>query len=547
MKASDLLVKCLENEGVEYIFGIPGEENLDFLDSLRNSKIRLILTRHEQGAGFMAAIYSRLSGRTGVCLSTLGPGATNFITCAAYALLGGMPVLFLTGQKPIKRSKQGRFQIIDIVNSMRPVTKYTKQIVNGHHIPCLVRECFRIAESEKPGSVHLELPEDIANEDVLGEPFEITSLEAAVSSREALERAASMVMEAKHPLLLIAAGANRHSTHGALREFVDQTGLYFFTTQMGKGAVDEGHPHCLGTAALSDGDYIHCAIERSDLIINVGHDVSEKPPFFMERGSFQKVIHLSYFPAELDDVYFPNHEVIGCMGTNIKQLSQLIKPSKNWDHDYYQRIKKEIDYNLLDKSTSDTFPNIPQRIVSDVRNVMQQDGIISLDNGMYKIWFARNYRAYVPNTVLLDNALASMGAGLPGAIAAKLLYPNRDVLAVCGDGGFMMNSQEIETAIRLGLSLSVIVLRDNSYGMIKWKQEGMDFPDFGLDFGNPDFVKYAESYGAKGVRITKTGQLSDVLESSYSEGGVHVIEVPIDYSENKKVFLEELKQKTCLL
>lgn len=547
MKASDLLVKCLESEGVEYIFGIPGEENLDFLDSLRNSRIKLILTRHEQGAGFMAAVYGRLSGRVGVCLSTLGPGATNFITCAAYALLGGMPVLFLTGQKPIKKSKQGRFQIIDIVNSMRPVTKYTRQIVNGHHIPCAVRECFRIAESEKPGPVHLELPEDIAAEEVFGDPFEITKLISPVASLEVLEKAALMMKRAARPLLLIAAGANRHGTHGALREFVDRTGLYFFTTQMGKGAVDEGHPRCLGTAALSDSDYIHCAIERSDLIMNVGHDVSEKPPFFMEKKSSRKVIHLSYFPAELDDVYFPHHEVIGCMRENLKKLSQLIKPSPHWDNDYYQRIKKEIDYNLLDKSEADSFPNIPQRIVCDVRNIMQQDGIISLDNGMYKIWFARNYRAYVPNTVLLDNALASMGAGLPGAIAAKLLYPQKEVLAVCGDGGFMMNSQEIETAVRLGLNLSIIVLRDNSYGMIKWKQTGMDFPAFGLDFGNPDFVKYAESYGARGVRITETGQLSDVLRFCFSEKGVHVIEVPVDYSENKKVFLEELKEKTCLL
>ena len=547
MKASDLLVKCLENEGVEYIFGIPGEENLDFLDSLRNSKIKLILTRHEQGAGFIASVYGRLTGKVGVCLSTLGPGATNFMTCASYALLGGMPVLFLTGQKPIKKSKQGRFQIIDIVGSMRPVTKFTKQIVNGNNIPYVVRECFRIAEGEKPGPTHIELPEDIAAEEITRIPFDVTQVQSPCADRSALEKAAQMIMEARHPLVLIASGANRHKTHGALRKFVDKAGLYFFSTQMGKGAVDEGHSRCLGTAALSDNDYIHCAIDRADLIVNVGHDVSEKPPFFMHQEKSQQVIHMSYFPAEMDDVYFPNHEVIGCMAANLEMLADLVTPSKSWNNDYFGRIKQEIDQNLFVKSDCDKFPNIPQRIVCDMRNAMAHDGILSLDNGMYKIWFARNYRAHAPNTVLLDNALATMGAGLPGAIAAKLVHPERQVVAVCGDGGFMMNSQELETAVRLKLNLIVVVFRDNSYGMIKWKQAGMGFPDFGLDFGNPDFVRYAESYGAQGTRITKTGQLPEVLQSSFERGGVHLIEVPVDYSENEKVFLQELKNKTCML
>jgi len=547
MKASDLLVKCLENEGVEYIFGIPGEENLDFLDSLRHSNIKLILTRHEQGAGFMAAVYGRLTGKVGVCLSTLGPGATNFITCASYALLGGMPVMFLTGQKPIKKSKQGRFQIIDVVSSMKPVTKATRQIVNGNNIPYVVREFFRIAEGEKPGPTHIELPEDIAAEKIDRIPFDVTKVLPPAAGSSALKKAADLIKQAKHPLLLIASGANRNKTHNALRDFVDKTGLYFFTTQMGKGAVDERHPKCLGTAALSDNDYLHCAINRSDLIINVGHDVSEKPPFFMEQKGNKTVIHLSYFPAEMDDVYFPQHEVIGCMGANLSQLAELLGSSNNWDYDYFERVKVEIDKNLFNKSDLDSFPNVPQRIVSDVREAVASDGILSLDNGMYKIWFARNYRAHEPNTVLLDNALATMGAGLPGAIASALLYPDKNVVAICGDGGFMMNSQELETAMRLKLNLVVIVLRDDAYGMIKWKQAGMDFPDFGLDFSNPDFVKYAECYGATGIRIKETGQLVPTLKDCFSKGGVHLVEVPIDYSENEKVFLQELKDKTCLI
>jgi len=546
MKASDLLVKALENEGVEYIFGIPGEENLDFLESMRGSKIKLILTRHEQGAGFMAAAYGRLTGKTGVCLSTLGPGATNFMTPASYALLGGMPVLFITGQKPIKKSKQGRFQIIDIVSMMQPVTKFTKQIVDGNNIPHLVRDCFRIAQNEKPGPVHLELPEDVAREMVDRIPFDVTTVKPPGASQAALKTAVEMLKSAKRPLLAIAAGANRHDTHPALREFVEKTGLYFFNTQMGKGAVDERHPQFLGTAALSDNDYLHVAIDKADLIMLVGHDVSEKPPFLMHPEG-RKVIHVAYFPAEMDDVYFPQHEVIGCTAANSRSLASMLERSPQWDFSDFEKIKAKIDEHVYDKVGVDSFPNIPQRIVSDVREALPSDGILSLDNGMYKIWFARNYQAHGPNTILLDNALATMGGGLPVAMGAKIVHPDRKVVAICGDGGFMMNSQELETAVRIGLDLVVIVLRDDAYGMIKWKQAGMDLPSFGLDFKNPDFIRYAESYGAKGVRISETGQLAGVLRDCFSQGGVNLVEVPIDYSENERVLLEELKNKTSLL
>ncbi|NOY90401.1 MAG: acetolactate synthase large subunit [Deltaproteobacteria bacterium] len=547
MKTSDLLVRCLENEGVEYIFGIPGEENLDFVESLRGSSIKLVLTRHEQAAGFMAATVGRLTGRVGVCLSTLGPGATNFVTSAAYALLGGMPALFLTGQKPIRASKQGRFQIIDIVQIMQPVTKFTRQIVDGNNVPNLVRECFRVARAEKPGPVHLELPEDIASEPVEREPFHVTDVLPPGASERAIQKAAEMIQAAKRPLLLIASASNRNNTAPALRDFVDRTGLYFLSTQMGKGAIDERHPRCLGTAALSARDYVHCAIDRADLILNVGHDVSEKPPFIMQADG-KCVIHVSYFPAVMDDVYFPQHEVIGCTTSNMRMLADAITPSDDWDLDYFGRMRTEIDTHVFkEKADVSSFPNIPQRIVADLRHAMPSDGILSLDNGMYKIWFARNYQAHEPNTVLLDNALASMGAGLPAAIAAKIVHPDRKVVAICGDGGFMMNSQEMETAVRLKLDLVVIVLRDNGYGMIKWKQAGAGFPVFGLDFGNPDFVEYAESYGAHGTRIERTGQLVEELAAAFEAGGVHLIEVPVDYSENEAVFLEALAQKTCIL
>ena len=547
MKTSDLLVQCLENEGVEYVFGIPGEENLDFLESLRNSKIKFILTRHEQAAGFMAATVGRLTGRVGVCLSTLGPGATNFMTSTAFALLGGMPVLFITGQKPIRVSKQGRFQIVDIVRMMETVTKFSRQIVDGNTVAHLVRECFRIASAEKPGPVHIELPEDIAAQEVDREPFDVTRVLPPGASQIAIRKAVEMILAAERPLLLIASACNRNDSSQALRDFVERTGIYFFSTQMGKGAVDERHELSLGTAALSDGDYLHCAIERADLIINVGHDVSEKPPFIM-REDDKTVIHISYFPAEMDDVYFPQHEVIGCTATNMRMLADALESHPRRDFDYFERVRAEIETEVFaDMSDADGFPNVPQRIVADLRQVVPSDGILSLDNGMYKIWFARNYQAHEPNTVLLDNALATMGAGLPTAIAAKIVHPDRKVVAICGDGGFMMNSQEMETAVRLGLDLVVIVLRDNGYGMIKWKQAGEGFPSFGLDFGNPDFIDYAKSYGAHGVRIERSGQLVEEVQNAFAEGGVHLIEVPVDYSENEAVFFEELKQKTCIL
>ena len=546
MNGAELFIQCLENEGVEYIFGIPGEENLLFLDALRNSTIRLILTRHEQAAGFMAATYGRLTGKPGVCLSTLGPGATNFVTSASYALLGGMPALFITGQKPIKNRKQGLFQIVDIVRMMEPLTKFTRQIVNAGSIPSLVRDAFRIAEQEKPGPVHLELPEDIAAEKTSGKPFQVIETLLPRADRHSIEKVAQVIQSARHPLLLIASGANRKKTCHALYEFLNKTGLFFFSTQMGKGVVDERHDRAIGTAALTDHDYIHCAINRADLIINVGHDIVEKPPFIMTLDGM-KVVHINYSSAQIDDVYFPQYEIIGDIAENLLALTSEIKPCTNQDAGYFKRIKDEIENHVYSCTESDAFPSTPQKIVHDIRQLLPDNGIISLDNGMYKIWFARNYKAYESNTVLLDNALATMGAGLPAAISAKLIHPGKKVVAICGDGGFMMNSQELETAVRLNIDLVVIILKDNAYGMIKWKQTGLDLETFGLDFGNPDFVKYAESYGAKGYRITKEKRLTEVLKDCLNASGVHVLEVPVDYSENEKVFLKELKQKTCVL
>jgi acetolactate synthase I/II/III large subunit len=546
MKASNLFVKALENEGVEYIFGIPGEENLDFLDSLKNSRIKLILTRHEQGAGFMAATYGRLTGKPGVCLATLGPGATNFTTPAAYAQLGAMPMLMITGQKPIKKSKQGRFQIVDIVDLFRPITKYTRQIVNGNHIPSMVREAFRIAIQERPGAVHLELPEDIAAEESQDRIFDVVGFIRPDADESVIGAAVKMIENAKYPLLLIGAGANRKNTSGALEAFVKRTGIPFINTQMGKGVVDERHPKYLGTAALSKNDFIHCAIDRADLIINVGHDVIEKPPFLMEEGG-TKVIHINFFPAQVDEVYFPQLNVIGDIASSIENIASNITEKGNWDFLDYDSIKAEVESHLTKYSEDDRFPILPQRLVHLVREGLPDDGIVTLDNGVYKIWFARNYKSYQPNTLLLDNALASMGAGLPSAMLAKLINPEKKVVSICGDGGFMMNSQELETAVRIGLNLIVIILNDSSYGMIKWKQEGLGFENFGLDFKNPDFVKYAESYGAFGHRPTSDAEFAEVLSECLNMKGVHVIDLLVDYSLNHAILNVLLAESACIL
>jgi len=546
MKASTLFIKALENEGVEYIFGIPGEENLDFLDSLKDSKIKLVLNRHEQGAGFMAATYGRLTGKPGVCLATLGPGATNFTTPAAYAQLGAMPMMMITGQKPIKKSKQGRFQIVDIVDLFRPITKYARQIVNGNNIPAMVRESFRLAMEERPGAVHLELPEDIATEECTDRIFEVVGHRRPDADEQAIQDAAKMIKNAKMPLLLIGAGANRKRTSHALNQFIEQTGIPFFDTQMGKGVVDERHPKFLGTAALSDHDFLHCAINRADLIINIGHDVIEKPPFFMQEGG-TKVIHVNFFPAQIDEVYFPQLNVIGDIATSIKEIASHITDTNNWDLSYYDRIKEEVDSHLCKYSEDERFPVLPQHLVHVIREELPDDGIVTLDNGVYKIWFARNYKCYQPNTLLLDNALATMGAGLPSAMCAKLINPDKKVISVCGDGGFMMNSQELETAVRLGLNMVVIILNDSSYGMIKWKQEGMGFDNFGLDYKNPDFVKYAESYSAIGHRPTCEKSFKEVLSNCLNTDGVHVIDLAVDYSLNHSILNVLLKEKTCIL
>jgi len=545
MNGAELLVLALENEGVQQIFGIPGEENLDFVDALRRSTIKLVLTRHEQAAAFMAATHGRLTGKAGVCLSTLGPGALNLATGAGYALLGAMPMIMITGQKGILSRKQARFQIVDIVSMMTPLTKMAHQITSTATIPSMVREAFRVAQQERPGPVHLELPEDIARTAAPAIlPVPAHPIDHPVASHSGLERAAGLILNAKRPLIMLGAAASRPRLAEPLSDFVRRLQIPFFNTQMGKGSVAGGSGLYMGTAALSERDYVHWAIDEADLIIAIGHDTVEKPPFLMgPKGPV--VLHIGYLPATVEEVYFPHAEVIGDVGQSLPLLADRVE-GRLPEAGALLALRDKILARIADRAEESRYPLTPQRLVHDVRQAMPEDGIVCLDNGMYKIWFARNYRTHVANTLLLDNALATMGAGLPSAVMAALLNPGRRVLAVCGDGGFMMNAQELATAVGLGLDLVVLIVQDDAYGMIRWKQAVDGYPDFGMTFNNPDFVAYAAAYGATGSRVEGPDDLAPTLEKAFTRGGVQLVTVPVDYSENLRVLVDELGNQALM-
>lgn len=530
MKAAQLFVASLEAAGVKYVFGVPGEENLAFVEALRGSNIELVTTRDEQSAVFMAATMGRLSGRVGVALSTLGPGATNLMTGVAYAQLGGMPLLVITGQKPIKKSKQGKFQILDVVGMMQPLTKSAETIVAADRIPTTVYQAVRTAESERPGAVHIELPEDVAEETSDLKPIKWQKLRRPVPDEKAIDQFLEIVQNAEKPVVVIGSGANRKLIGKQLKNFIDKSGIPFVSTQMGKGVIDEGSGLYLGTAALSSNDFVHRAMEAADLIISLGHDITEKPPVIA--NDHQKIVHVNFYPSDLDSVYQPDMEIIGDISYALWAISERLQPKDYWpDKEWQDFRQKQLD-DTLNKADSDAFPIKPQRMVKDLRDVLPRDGIISLDNGMFKLWVARNYPAYQQNTVLLDNALATMGAGLGAGVGAKMLNSDKPVVVIAGDGGFMMNLADLETAIRLKLDLVIVIVNDKGYGMIKWKQSSMGLSDYGLSFDNPNFVKLAESFGATGHKLTAAGDFKSTLEKALQTGGVHVIDLPVDYSEN---------------
>jgi len=535
VKASDLFVACLAEEGVTHVFGVPGEENLDLVDSLRTSAIEFVVTRHEQHAAFMAATFGRLTGRAGVCLSTLGPGATNLLTGIAHAQLGGMPLVAITGQKPLHHNWQGNFQLVDVVGCFEPLTKWNQSIATGDAIPRFVRYAFKVAEGERPGAVHLELPEDVAAEDVPdGAPQKRVTVRRPTADETALDEAAALIRAATRPVLIVSAGANRKRVGRQLRAFVEATGIGAVATQTGKGVLPDDHERSLFSLGIHKKDGAHVAIERADLVICVGYDIVEYPAHVWNEQHDKQILHVDFTEAEPDQSYDPACELVGDIAASLEGLSARLA-DVDFADDEQRRLRAILDRTLHPTTCAECVPVSYERVVHDVRAVMDRHDIVSLDNTIAKLWFARGYATYDENTLLLDNALATMGAGLAAGMTAKLLNPERRVLVVAGDGGFMMNSQDLETAVRLGLDLVVVILRDDAYGFIRWKQKQDDFPDFGLRFGNPDFVKYAEAYGARGLRLDEGDSLAEVLRQAFELRGVVLVECPVDDTENDRL------------
>ena len=541
MKASDLFVKQLEEEGVEYLFGLPGEENLDLLESLRTSHIKLVVTRHEQAAAFMAATYGRLTGKAGVCFSTLGPGATNLVTGVAHAQLIGAPLVAITGQKALRDNWQARFQLVDVVGLMRPITKLAVSIADPSTIPTVLRNAFKLAQAERPGAVHVELPEDVADSRTDAMVQKPGHGRRSAPDPKAIDGAADLINGARHPLLILSAGANRKLISKEIAEFVARTGIHVVHTQMGKGVLSDHSPYSLFATGIHKRDYVNCGIDRADVIITVGYNIVEYPPYVWNRDLEKKIIHLDFTEAAVDRYYNPVIELVGDVALALRALGPKV-------HRRDDTLFRDLRTFLLEKLAAPcdpAFPPLPQEVVCHVREVMADDDIVALDNGIYKLWFSRLYKTFRPNTFLLDNALATMGAGLPAAIAAKLLYPERKVLAVVGDGGFMMNAQELETALRLNVPVVVLILNDNAFGFIKWKQEAMGFRDFALDYTNPDFARFAEAHGAAGITMRKGDDLAEVLREAFALHKVAVIECPIDYSVNYETFSKEIEDLVC--
>ncbi len=542
MIASELFVEQLQEEGVEYVFGLPGEENLHFLEALRKADLKVVVTRHEQAAAFMAATYGRLKGKAGVCFSTLGPGATNLVTGVAHAQLIGAPLVSISAQKPRKENWQAKFQLVDVINLMKPITKKTFSIFDPNTIPTVLRGAFKTAEAERPGAVHIELPEDVAAEETSARVQKRGEVRRPAPDEKAVEGAAELIERARAPLIIVSSGANRKRVSRQLLDFVNKTGIYVVHTQMGKGVLPDDCNFSLFASGIHKQDYVNCGIDHSDLIITVGYNIVEYPPFIWNRNLDKTILNIDFVESEPDQYFNPVLEVIGDISQSLGKIAGKINRKRSFP--LFAKARALIEKKIHEHEEP-RYPLFPQEIVRNVRKVMGPEDIVALDNGIFKLWFSRLYKTYQPNTLILDNALATMGAGLPAGIAAKMLYPERRVLAVCGDGGFMMNSQEMETAIRYRVPIVVLLLNDNSYGFIKWKQQNLKFENFGMDIGNPDFKAYAESFGARGIKLERGESLTEILEEAFSAQRATIIECPIDYSVNYEVFSVELSRLVC--
>ena len=541
MKASDLFVKCLEAEGVERIFGIPGEENADVMISLLDSKIEFILCRHEQGAAFMADAYGRLTGKAGVCLATLGPGATNLITGVADANMDRAPLVCITGQADTRRLHKESHQAMDVVGMFRPVTKWAQSVFHPENIPEIVRKAFKLAEAEKPGAVLIELPEDLAEEDVKGNPLPVSRTRRPAADHKAVADAVELIVNAKNPLIVAGNGAVRKRAAKQLRRFARKTGIGVANTFMGKGAVPMSDWHCLFTIGLQARDYVNLALDECDLVIAVGYDLVEYSPSLWNRGGGKKIVHIDFAPAEVDQHYPVSVDVVGDIADALWQINEAINRrcvGKMPLHDIAKRAK--LRQAMLDEFAAEKddkgFPVKPQRILWDVRKALGPSDILLSDVGAHKMWVSRYYQCEEPNTCLISNGFCSMGFALPGAIGAKIAFPDRKVLAVCGDAGFLMNVQDLETAVRLKINIVVMIWDDGEYGLIKWKQQNsFNGRHSELAFNNPDFELLARSFGAWGRRVKSADEVAPALAEAFRQPGPALLAVPVDYGENLKL------------
>ena len=545
MNTAELLIQCLENEGVRYIFGLPGEENLHVLEAIKKSSIQFITTRHEQGAAFMADVYGRLTGKSGVCLSTLGPGATNLMTGVADANLDGAPLVAITGQVGTDRMHIEAHQYLDLVAMFAPVTKWNSQIVRPSNTPEIVRRAFKTAQSEKPGAVHIDLPENIAAMPAVGKPLNNRALQKTYAAFQSISAAAAAISEATNPLILVGNGAIRANASDILTKFATELNIPVVNTFMGKGVIPYTHPLALWTMGLQQRDYINCGFDNTDLVIAIGYDLIEYSPKNWNPSASIPIIHINAMSAEIDSSYVPIVEVVGDISDSLEEIlgrSQRVgKPDP-----YALQLRTAIRADYEEYANDSGFPIKPQKLIYDLRQVMGPEDIVISDVGAHKMWIARHYHCDRPNTCLISNGFAAMGIAIPGAVAAKVVHPNRKVVAATGDGGFMMNCQELETALRVGTPFVTLIFNDGGYGLIEWKQQNQFGSSSYVHFCNPDFVKLAESMGLKGYRVESATDFIPILKTALAQDVPAVIDCPVDYRENSR-FTQKSGDLNCKL
>jgi acetolactate synthase-1/2/3 large subunit len=529
MNAAQLFVKCLENENVEYIFGIPGEENIAIMDALLDSPIRFVTTHHEQGAAFMADVYGRLTGRAGVCMATLGPGATNLITGVADANMDRAPIVAIAGQGATTRLHKESHQILDLVNLFRPITKYATQILEPEIVPEIVRKAFKVAQTEKPGGAFIDFPENIADMEVGKQPIRVQTAYTSVAPQHKIDQAAKLLSTAESPVILAGNGVIRQGASDALVTFAERLRIPVANTFMAKGVMPFSNPLSLGTIGMKANDLPWFAFEKADVVVAIGYDMVEYHPEMWNPNGDKTIIHVDALPAEVDERYIVAVGVLGDISDSLTSIASLATPQTETP---FSAVRQAIVEDRSAFANDTAFPVKPQKIIWDLREALGPQDIAISDVGAHKMWMSRMYRAERPNTCIISNGFAAMGIAVPGAIAAKLAYPDRKVVAVTGDAGFMMNSQEIETALRMKTPIVVLIWNDAEYGLITWHQLRHYGRPSHIAFQNPDFVKYAESFGAKGYRVNRTEDLAPTLRQAFADNTVVLIDCPVDYREN---------------